>query len=53
MTDRIEGRWSISQESPLSGYGARLGPQIIPDGYGPNGDRMLVALICAIVLSTG
>ena len=39
--------------SPLLGCEARLGPKMIPDGFGPNGNRRLVALFCATVLTGG
>ena len=53
MIDRTEGKWSISQGSPLLGCEARLGPQMIPDGFGLNEDRKLVALFYTTILMSG
>ena len=53
MTDRTKDKWSISRGSPLLGCRARLGLQMILDGFGLNGDCMLVALFYATVLTGG
>ena len=52
MTDRTEGLQSIFQGSPLSGCKASLGPQMILDASGLNGEHSLVAVSGTMVLST-